>query len=246
METEGRIGFFVNTLVLRSELSGKPTLKEFLQRVREMVLEAYANQDIPFEKLVEELAPERSRKQNPLVQAVFILQNTPQGTLEWPGLTLSPASVATRTTKFDLTLNVVEAGDGITATWDYNNWTCSTRGPCNGCPHIFTTCSQAICAAPETQLQELPLLSTEESRHLLFDFNATQADFPVDKSLPQLFEEQVARTPELIAGSTFESEPIDSRATERARQPARTHAPGVKVSLPIESSPSAPNARLRW
>ena len=195
VETEGLIGFFVNTLVLRSELSGNPTFKEFLQRVREMVLEAYANQDIPFEKLVEELAPERSRKHNPLVQVVFILQNTPQGTLELPGLMLSPASVATRTTKFDLTLNVVEAGDGITATWDYST-DLFDEGTMQRMSSHFHNVLQAICAAPETQLQELPLLSSEESRHLLFDFNPQAPALPPAACLHHLFEAQAARSPE--------------------------------------------------
>lgn len=107
-EIEGLIGFFVNSLVLRTDLSGNPTFRELLSRVKEVALGAYAHQDLPFEKLVEELHPERNLNQNPLFQVVFALQNTPMSQLELPGLTLNPIQFDTETTRFDLEFHLWE------------------------------------------------------------------------------------------------------------------------------------------
>ena len=119
-ELEGLIGFFVNTLVLRTDLSGNPTFRELLGRVREVALGAYAHQDLPFEKLVEELQPERSLSHSPLFQVMFILQNAPRQTLALPGLTLRRLEVDSGTAKFDLTLSMTESADGLRAVWEYN------------------------------------------------------------------------------------------------------------------------------
>ncbi|HIP96962.1 MAG TPA: non-ribosomal peptide synthetase, partial [Anaerolineae bacterium] len=107
-EIEGLIGFFVNTLVMRTNLSGEPSFREVLKRVREVALGAYTHQDLPFEMLVEALQPERDLSHAPLFQAAFALQNTPMETLELPGLTLSPLDVDSGTAKFDLTLVMAE------------------------------------------------------------------------------------------------------------------------------------------
>ena len=198
VETEGLIGFFVNTLALRGDLSGNPTFKEFLQKVREVVLGAYANQDIPFEKLVEELAPERSLGHNPLVQVVFSLQNSPQGTLEMPGLTLSPFGAENRTAKFDLTLGIVEKPDGINALLDYSTDLFDETTAQRMLSH-FNNLLEAICANTDTRLQELALLSPDESRHLLHDFNPKAPALPPSNCLHHLFEAQAALSPHAIA-----------------------------------------------
>src|SRR2546425_12822323 len=112
-ETEDLIGFFVNTLVMRTDLSGNPSFPELLRRVREVALQAYAHQDLPFEKLVEELRPERDRSHSPLFQVMFILQNAPREPFELPGLTVSPLTVDSGTAKFDLTLSLTEGADGL-------------------------------------------------------------------------------------------------------------------------------------
>ena len=108
LETEGLIGFFVNTLVLRTGLSGNPTFRDLLRRVREVCLGAYAHQDLPFEKLVEELHLARDLSRNPLFQVMFVLQNTPLQALDLPGLSLIPVEVDTATTHFDLTMHFAD------------------------------------------------------------------------------------------------------------------------------------------
>jgi aspartate racemase len=119
-EIEGLIGFFVNTLVLLTDLRGNPTFRELMARVREVALGAYAHQDLPFEKLVEELHPERDPSRTPLFQVMFVLQNTPGPALELAHLNLSPVAMENRTAKFDLTLSMREQGDRLRGTLNYN------------------------------------------------------------------------------------------------------------------------------
>src|SRR5262249_39776034 len=107
-ETEPLLGFFVNTLVLRTDLSGNPTFRQLLSRVREVALSAYAHQDLPFEKLVDELQPERSLSHTPLFQVMFVMQNVPFSDIETPGLVLSPLAIESQTAKFDLTVSLEE------------------------------------------------------------------------------------------------------------------------------------------
>src|SRR6185503_9960195 len=113
VETEDLIGFFVNTLVLRTDLSGDPTFRELVGRVKEVALGGYLHQDVPFEKLVEELQPERHTSHSPLYQVMFELQNAPMGGLELPGLGLELVPADNEAAKFDLTLNLYEVGEVI-------------------------------------------------------------------------------------------------------------------------------------
>src|SRR5205814_2303115 len=114
------IGCFVNTLVLRTDLSGNPSFREVLGRVREVCLGAYAHQDLPFEKLVEELQPQRDLSYTPLFQVMFALQNAPREALQLSGLTLSSLEVENQTAKFDLTLFIWEEGEGLSGALEYN------------------------------------------------------------------------------------------------------------------------------
>ena len=198
VETEGLIGFFVNTLVLRTDLSSNPTVRELIRRVREVALGAYAHQELPFEKLVDELQVERSLSHTPFFQVVFVLQNTTQELLELPGLSLSAAGEASGVAKYDLTVNVSESGDVISGVWEYNTDLFDETTIQRMLSH-FQNLLQAICADADTPVQELSLLSSEESRHLLCDFNPPAPALPPAVCLHQLFETQADRAPEALA-----------------------------------------------
>src|SRR5206468_6664611 len=120
VELEKLIGFFVNTLVFRGDLAGNPTFRELLGRVRETALGVLAHQDVPFDRLVNELRPDRTLSRNPLFQVMFVLQNAPMTPSELPGLALEPIDVDTGTTKFDLTLSMAETPQGLRAALEYN------------------------------------------------------------------------------------------------------------------------------
>jgi len=119
-EIEPLIGFFINTLVMRVELSGEPSFREVVRRVKETALGAYAHQDLPFEMLVEALQPTRDLSHTPLFQVAFTLQNAPMDAIELPGLSLDPIKVDSGTAKFDLTLVMAEAADGLVGALEYN------------------------------------------------------------------------------------------------------------------------------
>ncbi|MEG4404815.1 amino acid adenylation domain-containing protein [Microcoleus sp. MON2_D5] len=197
-EIEALIGFFVNTLVLRSDLNGNPTFRELLRSVREVALGAYAHQDVPIEKLVEELQPERDLSYSPLFQVAFALQNGLTQTLELPGLTLNFNEIDTETANFDLTLFLEETERGLTATWEYstNLFQPSTIARMHG---HFQILLEGIIANADTRISELPLLSDRERHQLLIEWNNTQVDYPKNFTIHQLFEAQVEQTPDAVA-----------------------------------------------
>jgi non-ribosomal peptide synthetase component F len=219
-EIEGLIGFFVNSLVLRTDLSGNPTFLELLSRVREVALGAYAYQDLPFEKLVEELHPERNLNQNPLFQVVFALQNAPMEALELPGLTLSPLQfVDTGTTRFDLEFHLwerkqnnglgIDNSDGISGFVVYSTDLFDEATITRMLGH-FQTLLEGIVANPEQRIADLALLSEAESHQLTVEWNNTQADYPKDQCIHQLFEAQVEKAPDAIA-VVFEDKQLSYR-----------------------------------
>ncbi|ARV57485.1 non-ribosomal peptide synthetase [Nostocales cyanobacterium HT-58-2] len=239
-ELEGLIGFFVNTLVLRTDVSGNPSFRELLQRVRSMAMSAYVNQDLPFEKLVEELQPERSLSYNPLFQIMFALQNTPEQTFELSGLTMTPTYVDKLTSKFDLTLFMVETEQGLQEIWEYNTdlFDASTIERMTG---HFQTLLEAIVANPQQQINHLPLLTVPEQHQLLFQWNQTQTNYPLHKCIHQLFEEQVQRTPDAVA-VVFENQQLtyqqlNSRANQLAHHLSSLGVgPDVLVGICVERS----------
>jgi amino acid adenylation domain-containing protein len=197
-EVEGLIGFFVNSLVLRTDLSGNPTFKELLYRVREVALGAYQHQDLPFEKLVELLHPERNLNQNPLFQVVFAMQNAPQSTLELPGLTLSPLQLNYETTRFDLEFHLWEQGEnvwvnseGISGFVIYSTDLFDDATITRMLGH-FQVLLEGIANNPEQNIANLPLLTPAEQYQLLVEWNNTHADYPQDRCIHQLFEQQVS------------------------------------------------------
>ncbi|MEH2238958.1 non-ribosomal peptide synthetase [Nostoc sp.] len=192
-EIEGLIGFFVNTLVMRTDLSGTPSFREILNRVREVALGAYTNQDLPFEQLVEKLQPERSLSHTPLFQVMFQLQNTPTTTLELPGLTLSPLEFDKKTTKFDLTLFMVEIKQGLIGTLEYNTDLFNADTITRMLGH-FQSLLEGIVANSEQRISDLPLLPKPEQHQLLGEWNNTQTNFIQNKCcIHELFETQVER-----------------------------------------------------
>ena len=197
-ETEDLIGFFVNMLALRTDLSGNPTFAELVQRVRERALGAYAHQALPFEKLIEELQPERDASHSPLVQVVFALQNAPQSDLTALDLKLSYVAVDTGTAMFDLIVNIQERKDDLSVAFIYSTdlFDASTIGRLK---QHFETLLAAVIADPGKRISELNLLSDTEHRRLVTEPNATETSHPKDRCVLDLFDEQVARNPNAIA-----------------------------------------------
>jgi len=196
---EGLIGFFANTLALRGNLSGNPSFKDFLAQVRQTTLSAYAHQELPFEMLVEKLQPDRDLSRNPLVQVLFSLQNAPQseGSLSDLAMESLPLPVDVRA-RFDLEVIIWEMPEGLEGVWSYNS-DLFDKATITRIAQHFQAVLQAVVANPEVRVAEIPLLSPAERHQLLVEWNNTQTDYPQDKSIHQLFEEQVERTPDAIA-----------------------------------------------
>jgi amino acid adenylation domain-containing protein len=216
-EIEALIGFFVNSLVLRTDLSGNPTFRELLNRVKEVALGAYAHQDLPFEKLVEELHPDRALNQNPLFQVAFALQNAPGNRLELPELTLSPQQLDVGTARFDLEFHLWERSPNSSESNQSPSnklWVDSSLGISGMVIYSadlfdeatitrlighFQTLLESIVANPEQRIANLQYLSAQERYQLLVECNNTQADYPQDLCIHQLFEMQADRTPDAVA-----------------------------------------------
>ncbi|HEX5718504.1 MAG TPA: amino acid adenylation domain-containing protein, partial [Thermoanaerobaculia bacterium] len=169
-ETEGLIGFFVNTLVLRADLAADPAFRETLVRVRETALDAFDHQDLPLERLVEELQPERDLSRNPLFQVVFALQNAPAPALEIPGLMMAVLALPARTAKFDLTLSLSETGSGFAASLEHNTDLFDGSTAARLLEH-FRSLLEAVAADPEVRLSAAPLLAAGERQQLLVEWN---------------------------------------------------------------------------
>jgi amino acid adenylation domain-containing protein len=196
-EIEGIIGFFVNTLVLRTDLSGNPSFKQLLNRVKEVTIDAYSHQDLPFEKLVEELHPERNLSYNPLFQVAFQLQNTPMPAMELPNLTLSVLEVDNYTTKVDLHLSLMETEEGLNGAFEYSTDLFNAATIARMLAH-FQNLLAGIITNPDQQISSLPLLTPAEQHQLLVEWNNTQTDYPQD-CIHQIIERQAEKTPDGIA-----------------------------------------------
>jgi amino acid adenylation domain-containing protein len=197
-EVEDLIGFFVNTLALRIDLSGAPGFAGLLERVREMSLDAFAHQEIPFERLIEEIVTERNPAIPPLFQVFFDFQNVPRGELELPGLALSPVETAGGSAKFDLTLTLHQEEGTITGTLGYNTdlFDATTA---DLLPARFTALLEAALEDPERAVGELPLLLAAERQQVLVEGNDTHQDTPRGLCLHELISAQAARTPDAVA-----------------------------------------------
>lgn len=197
-ETEGLIGFFVNTLVLRARLAGNPTFRELLAQVREVALEAYAHQDLPFDRLVGELQPNRDLSHHPLVQVGFAFESVPMSDLHLPGLLTAELEIDTETTKVDLTLSLRETGRVLKGVWEYSTDLFDAATIARMTEH-FQTLLEGIIAHPEQRLLDLPLLTAAERQQLTAEPDGDRAVYGPDQCIHQRFEEQAERTPDAVA-----------------------------------------------
>ncbi len=199
LETERLIGLFVNSLALRTGLAGDPDVRGLIARARETALGATAHQDVPFERLVEELQPERSLAQAPLFQVMLILQNTPAVALEAAGLRLRPLGEASGTAKLDLTLALEPREDGgLAGTLEYATDLFDAATLHRFAGHLETLLAAAV-ADPAQRLSALPLLTARESAQLAGEWNDTATPFPLDRPFPALFAERAAAHPDAVA-----------------------------------------------
>jgi len=197
-EFESLIGFFLNTLVLRTDLSGNPTFVEAMTRVREMCLGALSHQELPFEKLVEELQPERDLGHNPLFQVTFAFQNTPRFAPQLSGVRVNQLEVDTGIARFDLHLFMEEIDGQLRGYCDYDTDLFDAATIERMVGH-FQTLLEGIIANPDLRISELPLLGQVERNRLLTEWNDTRREYPKDKCIHELFEEQVERSPDAVA-----------------------------------------------
>ena len=197
-ETEGLIGLFINNLVIRTDFSGNPAFRELLHRVRHVTIEAFSHDELPFEKLVEELRPERSAGISPFFQHLFIHRNT--SGLDWhiPGLELTPLEVHQGGAKFDLTLSVLESDHELSATLEYSR-DLFKRNTVERMAANYVQLLTSAVEQPDCPVWQLELLDESERRQLTDEWNQTTTPYPANTATHQLFEEQVKKNPDAIA-----------------------------------------------
>jgi len=215
-ELEKLIGFFVNTLVLRTNLEGNPTFRELLHRVRETTLEAYGHQDLPFERIVEELQPVRNLSYAPIFQVMFILQ-PPSVPPRFEQITITPMPIHSGTAKFDLLLNMANLPEGFAGAFEYSTDLFEAATIRRMAGH-FQRLLQGIVENPGQRIANLPLLTGHERAQMLVEWNDTARDFPEEKCFHQLFEAQVERTPEAVAVVGEEQQITYRELNRRANQ----------------------------
>ena len=241
-EIEGLIGFFVNFLVMYTDLGGQPSFLEVLNRVRQTALEAYSHQDLPFEKLVEELQPERSLSQHPLFQVSFAVQQSEVLNFSLPGLEVGwyQGAGEEMTVRMDLELHLWEQGDQIQGFCAYNRDLFEAETISRMLSHYQVLLSAAV-DNPSQPISLLPLMSETEQQQLLVEWNNTQTDYPTDKCIHELFETQVEKTPDAVAVIFGEQKLTYSQLNSKANQLAHYLqklgvGPEVPVGICVERS----------
>jgi amino acid adenylation domain-containing protein len=219
-EVQGLIGFFINTLVMRTNLGGNPRFRELIRREREVALGAYAHQEAPFEKLVEEINPDRDLGHNPLFQVMMVLNNAKQRELEIRGLKMRWAGEESATAKFDLELILTEEGNGISGNLEYS---CDLfdRETIRRVARHFEKVVAEVVRDPDQRIKEIDLMSGSERERILVEWNQTATDYPRDRSIHELFEEQAESRPEAVAVTYRDQELSYRELNARANQMAR-------------------------
>jgi amino acid adenylation domain-containing protein/non-ribosomal peptide synthase protein (TIGR01720 family) len=239
-ETESIIGFFVNTLVIRGDLSGAPSFRELLRRIRKVSLEAFAHQDVPFEKIVDALQPERDLSHSPLFQVMLVHQKSSTQTLQVPGLTLQPLQLDTGTAKFDLTLTVVEEGERLRGEFEYNTDLFEATTIERMVTH-FRLLLESVVEDPARSISTIPLLTQGERDQLLTKWGRAERDWPQQLCVHRWFEKQVQRSPDSVAVAFGEERltyrELNGRANQLARHLRKLGVgPEVVVGLCIDRS----------
>ncbi|NEQ96450.1 MAG: AMP-binding protein, partial [Cyanothece sp. SIO2G6] len=239
-EFEGLIGFFVNTLVLRTDLSGNPSFQDVLAQVRQTTWDAYDHQDLPFEKLVEALHPERDLSYNPLFQVKFRLEQPPAEKFEVPGLTLEILKQASATAKLDLSVDLYDTPTGLVGGFEYNQDLFNPDTIRRMVNH-FCVLLEGITHQPDIPIGLLPLLTPSERQQVLVDWNQTQVDYAAHQCFHQIFEERAEETPEAIA-LIFQDQSLTYGKLNRLSNQLAHHLqslgvePEVKVAICIDRS----------
>ncbi|HEU4558162.1 MAG TPA: amino acid adenylation domain-containing protein, partial [Longimicrobium sp.] len=239
-EVEELIGFFVNTLVLRTDLGGDPSFREVLRRVREVTLGAYEHQEVPFEKLVAELQPERSMSHSPLFQVMFTLQNAGDSGGALPGLEVGGAGAAMEIARFDLSLELMATPQGLRGGLNYSTDLFERGTAERMLVHLARVLEQAAADA-DVRLSRLELLGEAERARVLEEWSRTEAQDPADRCIHELFQAQAARTPGAVAvvlgGAELTYAELDARANRLAHYlRALGVGPEVRVGLCVERS----------
>jgi len=230
-EVEDLIGFFVNTLVMHVRQG------DGLEAVRDMALDAFTHQDLPFERLVDEVAPDRDLRRPPVFQVLFILQNAPLDALELEGLTLRQVPVDAGAAKFDLTLNLIETGGGLGGFLEYDADLFDAATAERHLRH-YERLLRGIVAEPDLPIRDLPLLSEAERHQMLAEHNDSASIYPDGACVHELIAAQAARTPEAVAAGRMTYRELDRRAGRLARRLVRQGVgPDVLVGLSFERSP---------
>ena len=222
-ELTNLIGFFANTILMRVDLTGDPTFRELLARVKTTATAAYSHQDLPFEKLVEDLHPARDVNKQPLFQVLLVMQRMPDMIEEPGGLAITPVEIHNGTSKCELTLSIQESAEGMTAVMEYDSdlFEAPSISRMLGC---FQTLVKGALSTPELRVSSLPLLSPSEVQQIVVEWNDTETDYPRSSTIHTLFEHQVERTPDAIAVSSGGSHITYRQFNSRANQLAHTLA----------------------
>jgi len=220
-ELEPLIGLFINTLVLRTDLSGEPSFRELLRRVKEVAVGAYANQDVPFERLVEELQPERDLARTPLFQVMFVMQNNPMPALKMDGVSMAPLIIEGATSKFDLTLSIMEEAEGKLSGWLEYNSDLFDRPMIERMMGHYDTLLRGIIGNPDEKISRFRILTDTEQYRILTEFNQTSCNYDLETGVHHLFEAQAVRTPNAPAliyeNQKLTYEELNNKADDLAR-----------------------------